>query len=180
MLIGRFIPVYISLIILFGAAVMDVRTDRIANAWIAVGAASGVLLAIFFPADRGWTGFLAGMAVPFLIGWIPFRMGALGAGDVKLLMVLGCINGGEKVLYCIFFSFLLAAGFSIFRLSGLRQFRRSLINICQYFQSVFVGGRIDTYQGKYERGHTIHLSVAIFFGYIDWLGVHICKTIPLF
>ncbi|MCD8300663.1 MAG: A24 family peptidase [Clostridiales bacterium] len=173
----EFIPVYISVIILFVAAVFDLTTDRISNALMIVGIAAGVVVAIFPSIGSGWTGFLAGLAIPFLIGWIPFHMGALGAGDVKLLMVIGCINGGEQVLYCIFFSFLLAAGFSLVRLSVIGQFRRSLANIFRYFQNMFVGGGIDIYQGRYGKGHTIHFSVAIFFGYVLWLGVYVCRTI---
>ncbi len=175
--IASFIPIYVTLTILFVAAVFDLGTERIPNWWIAVGLASGVLSRVFSLTDFGWRGFLAGLAVAFFIGWIPFRMRGLGAGDVKIMMVMGCLNGGRVALCCIFISFLLAAGFSLGRLLSLGHFKQSLRNIFQYFQMTFVRGRIDTYPGRYDRGHTMHFSLMVFFGYVAWLGVSICRII---
>ncbi len=171
------IHIYISLIILFVAVVADICSGRIPNLWICAGlAAGGVLMALSW-LPFGWRGFLAGLFVPLLIGWIPFRMGALGAGDVKLLMVVGCLNGGKDVFYCIFLSFLFAAGISLGRLLSLRQFKSSLILCFRYFQEIIFQKRIKLYPGRWQKVHTIHFSIAIFGGYITWLGVSTCREI---
>ncbi len=180
MLIGWLIPIIISLVILSMSAVSDLGFDRIPNLWILIGLTAGVVCRIFSWSFFGWGSFFLGMLIPFVICWIPFRMGAMGAGDVKLLMVIGILNGGQNVFYCIFFSFLIAAGISLVKLLRPRQIKKSLTELFFYFQTIFTQGRIETYQGRYVKGHTIHFAVAILLGYALWEGVSICRIIRLF
>ncbi len=175
--IGSLIPVFTSLILLTAAAVSDLRSERIPNPWICIGLAAAALLRALSWTSFGWGGFFLGMLIPFLICWIPFRMGAIGAGDVKLLIALGALNGGSNVFYCIFFSFLFAAGISLGKLLSLRQFRASLIQLFQYFHGIFSQGKIELYEGRYAKGHTIHFAVSVFLGYLAWLGVNVCRTL---
>ncbi|MCC8029041.1 MAG: A24 family peptidase [Lachnospiraceae bacterium] len=172
--------VYISLIILFAAAAEDLHTDRIPNSLICTGLAAGFLLMILPRTAYGWPGCLAGLLIPLMICWIPFRMGAIGAGDVKLLMVIGCLNGGRDVFYCIFLSFLLAAGISLGRLLSLRQFKSSLMLCFQYFQRTLLQRKMELYPERHRKYHTIHFSVAVFFGYAAWWGVSTCRSMLLF
>ncbi len=166
------IPAVVSLILLFAAAVSDLRSWRVPNLWIVIGLAAGVLCRILAWSSFGWGSLLLGCLLPFLICWIPYRMGAMGAGDVKLLMALGTLNGGQHVLYCIFFSFLFAAGISLGRLLSLRQFRSSLIQLFQYFHTTLLQGKFGMYPGRSAEGHIIHFAVAILPGYVAWLGVN--------
>lgn len=177
--IGKFLHVYISLILLFAAVVMDLRTGRISNKWICAGLTAGTVLFLSPVSVLGPGAFFLGFLIPFLICWIPFRMRAIGAGDIKLFFVIGCLNGGEDVFYCIFFSFLLGAGFSLGRLLSLRQLRVSLMNCFQHFIDMLTQKRIQVYPGAGEKSHTIHFSGAIFLGYILWLGVKTCKIVFL-
>ncbi|MCD8149190.1 MAG: A24 family peptidase [Clostridiales bacterium] len=177
MRIGSCIVIYVSLFLLFVAVVSDLCSGKIPNWWICTGVAAAGVLTVWPGLSPGWPDFLSGLVIPLLIGWIPFRMGALGAGDVKLLMVIGCLNGGREIFYCIFLSFLLAAGISLGRLLSLRQFKDSLISCIRYFQSVFLQRRIELYPGRGQKGHTIHFSMAIFGGYVMWLGVSTCRFI---
>jgi len=177
MRIGSWIVIYVSLLVLFVAVVSDLCSGKIPNRWICVGFAAAGVLMVWPGLSFGWTGFLSGLAIPLLIGWIPFRMGALGAGDVKLMMVIGCLNGGREIIYCIFLSFLLAAGISLGRLLSLRQFKNSLISCIRYFQGIFLQRKIALYPERGQKGHTIHFSMAIFGGYVMWLGVNTCRFI---
>ncbi len=175
--IGAVIPIFMSLILLSVAAVSDLQFSRIPNQWILTGLAAGVLCRILSWTSFGWGGFSLGMLIPFLICWIPFRMGAMGAGDVKLLVALGALNGGQDIFWCIFFSFLFAAGISLGRLLSLRQFKASLAQLFFYFQSFFSTGKAGFYEGRYEKGHTIHFAVPVLLGYILWLGVNVCRVL---
>ncbi len=179
MRVGSFIPISISLSILCAALVSDLKRERIPNRLICAGMAAGVCCRILAWTPFGWGSFFLGLLLPFLICWIPFRMGAVGAGDVKLLVVLGAFCGGQDIFFCIFFSFLFAAGISLGRLLSLRQFRQSLIQLFQYFQNIFLRGKIEIYPGRYVKEHTIHFSAAIFLGYAVCLGVRICRIILL-
>lgn len=159
---------------------MDLYSDQIRNEWICVGIAAGGVLMLFPRSALGGGSFLSGILIPVLLGWIPFRMRAIGAGDVKLFIVIGCLNGGRDVFYCIFLSFLLAAGISLSRLLSLRQLKMSLMYCFQYFQRMIVQKKIEAYPGRMKKGHTIHFSTAILFGYAALLGVKVCKIVPLF
>lgn len=178
--IGGCINIYISLVMLIAAAVMDLRSHRIWNEWICLGLVSGTLLMFLPHSILSWGQYAAGLLLALLVGWIPFRMHGIGAGDVKLFLVIGCLNGGRDVFYCIFFSFLLAAGISLLRLLRLRQLKQSLTYCILYFQSIFVLKKIEAYPGRYQAGHTIHFSVMILGGYVIWLGVKGCSFMPWF
>ncbi len=169
----------LSLTLVTAAMVSDVRSERIPNSWICAGLAAALLCRLLSWTPFGWGWMCLGMLIPFLICWVPFRMGAMGAGDVKLLMVLGALNGGQQIFCCIFFSFLLAAGISLGRLLSLRRLKDSLFQLFLYFKNIFLCGRIEAYQGRHSDGHTIHFAVAVFFGYTAWLGVNVCRAILL-
>ncbi len=179
MRIGTLIPTGMSLVLLFAAVRSDLRSWQIPNLWIGIGLTAGVFCRILSWSSFGWSGFFLGVLLPFLICWIPYRMGALGAGDVKLLMALGALSGGQTILYILFFSFLFAAGISLCRLLNLRQLRSSLLQLICFFQTMFFEGKIETYPGRYVEGHTIRFSIAILFGYTTWLGVSICRMLLL-
>ncbi len=175
--IGSLIPMSVSLVLSSIAMGTDLKSGRIPNGWIAVGLAAGITCKFLSFSKFGWGGFLLGMLIPLLLCWIPFRMGAMGAGDVKLFLVLGALNGGQSILYCIFFSFLFAAVLSLGKLLRLRTLRASLAQLFHYFKNIFLSGEFSVYPGSCAKGHTIHFAVAIFFGYVVWMGVCICNML---
>lgn len=81
------------------ACVIDIRERRIPN-WLTVGATvGGVVYQVmtngpsgFMTAGAGW---IAGVAIFFL----PFALGGLGAGDVKLVAALGTWLGGMETVW---------------------------------------------------------------------------------
>lgn len=78
--------------VLVAAAVWDVRSRRIPNALILTGLA--LALALRVPA--GWDPVVAGVTgagVAFLLTFPLYALGAMGAGDAKLLMVVGAFLG---------------------------------------------------------------------------------------
>jgi prepilin peptidase CpaA len=81
------------------ACVCDVRTRRIPQLLTLGGAVAGVA---FHVATAGWTAgvaSLSGWAVGLLILMLPFALGGLGAGDVKLLGALGAWVGAANVVW---------------------------------------------------------------------------------
>jgi prepilin peptidase CpaA len=81
------------------ACALDLRWRRIPN-WLTVGAA---LMGIAYHAVAGgWGGIQtasAGWAVGLAIFFIPFALGGLGAGDVKLVAALGAWLGPADVVW---------------------------------------------------------------------------------
>jgi prepilin peptidase CpaA len=89
----------VSLGLAMAACVWDVRTRRIPQLLTLGGAVAGVA---FHIAISGWpagVASLSGWAVGLLLFLIPFALGGLGAGDVKLLGALGAWLGAGQVIW---------------------------------------------------------------------------------
>lgn len=166
--------------VLLIAVCMDFTYYRIWNVLIFAGISAGIALRIPSLSMQGIADLLAGILLPVIICWIPFRMHALGAGDVKLFSVIGCLNGGRDAIYCICFSFLLAAGISLGKLLSHRQLISGLLNCFQYFQEIVTKGKMIPYPGKDVPDHRFHFSISILFGYLILLGVKVCQITLLF
>lgn len=87
-------------ILLTLAAVCDIRTHRIPNPLVLVGLVLGL-------AGHGWRGggpglllSLEGIAVAGL-ALLPYALGGLGAGDVKLFAVVGALMGPAFLLWTL-------------------------------------------------------------------------------
>lgn len=111
----------LTLLILIPAAWQDVKEGRVENRLIAAGMASGIVLQILMKFPSGVLDFAAGAAVPVLTGWVLFRMRAVGAGDIKLFSVIGCVNGFQMMLDCLFWALCLAAVAAAVRLLHQRR-----------------------------------------------------------
>lgn len=75
------------------AAVDDVQSRRIPNLLTLPGLVLGLLLGAL---EAGWMGFwqsLLGAATGLGLLFLPFALGGLGAGDVKLLAMVGAFGG---------------------------------------------------------------------------------------
>ncbi len=172
------LQISVTAVLLLCAAAMDAASGKIKNKLLLSGLLVGILLWIPGIRENGCKDFLMGLLLPVCICWIPFRMHGLGAGDVKLFCVVGCLNGGRVAIYCICISFLLAAGFSFGRLLNQRQFYVSMRNCIQYFQMIARNREIMPYPERNCPGHRFHFSMAILLGYIVILGVKVCRIIP--
>lgn len=79
------------------AALLDIKYRKIPN-WLTFPAMlTGVVINLLLDFDS-WRLSLLGLLVGFLILLIPFLLGGIGAGDVKLLMALGAFLGAKKVI----------------------------------------------------------------------------------
>jgi len=92
----------VAVIVAISAAVTDVRERRIPNKLTYNAAILGVLLqAILF----GWKGLLSGALGGVIFGGVFllfFIVHAMGAGDVKLAMALGCVVGASASVKLMF------------------------------------------------------------------------------
>jgi prepilin peptidase CpaA len=95
-------------VLLFAAVLSDVRMRRIPNKLVLSGIALGVMLHLFLPAEGGFPGSsdivlgfykaLLGLASGFAV-FLPFYLlRAMGAGDVKLMAMVGVFIGAANVL----------------------------------------------------------------------------------
>jgi prepilin peptidase CpaA len=88
---------------LTAAMVMDLRTRRIPNRLTLAGVAAGLALRALGGADPLVAGSLA-VALALAIGLPLFALGAMGAGDVKLLAAVGAFMGPAGFLTALLVS----------------------------------------------------------------------------
>jgi prepilin peptidase CpaA len=89
----------ISLVLAAIACACDLRTHRIPRVLTLGGALAGVA---FHVASGGWPGAtasVAGWVVGIAILFVPFALGGLGGGDVKLLGALGAWLGPMNAIW---------------------------------------------------------------------------------
>ncbi|MFB9330695.1 prepilin peptidase [Paenibacillus aurantiacus] len=88
----------ILLLVLALCVVTDLRSRKIYNKVIAPAL---LLAAVLHIATAGWGGLLhmlVGLGVGLAILLIPYLLGGMGAGDVKLLALVGALKGAVFVL----------------------------------------------------------------------------------
>ncbi len=133
-----FVPYAAALAACGVAIVTDVRTRKIPNAIpIALG-----IFAIAWAAFGGWQSLLSAVAagaVVLLLGLIPFSLGLIGGGDVKLLAASAVLFGLPEVVRLVLFTalaggvlallFALLAGETKGVFAGVRRFARPWLNV---------------------------------------------------
>ncbi|MDZ5783472.1 A24 family peptidase [Marinococcus luteus] len=100
---------WILIAVLLICAITDIKERKIYNKVLF----PAMLLAfIFHGAVSGWEGLFhsfLGFLIGFALLFIPYAMGGMGAGDVKLLALVGALKGGTFVLQSFIFIALLGA-----------------------------------------------------------------------
>lgn len=121
-------------ILLTCACIYDYRDKRIPN-WIIF-----CLLITVFGISTNWVNTLIQILSVIAILYFFFKLGALGAGDVKLLGVCAGMFPAEKILFFLFISLFIAAIFSLIRLVREQNMRERLLYLYEYLVSVMRSG----------------------------------------
>ena len=91
------------------AALMDIQRAKVDNGWLLFCVLVSLFTRIWKMDVSSLETWICGLLVPILILGILFIFRMLGAGDIKLLSVIGSMIGPTKILNCIFYSFLIGA-----------------------------------------------------------------------
>jgi prepilin peptidase CpaA len=94
---GLNVSYVIALAVALAACITDLRTRRIPNALTFGAAAAGLVFHAAWGSGPGFS--VAGWAVGVAVFFVPFVLGGLGGGDVKLLGALGAWLGPKLVLW---------------------------------------------------------------------------------
>lgn len=100
-------------LILFIAVTIDLRTQRIPN-FLTFPAAA--LTLIYYSIINGLNGFLfsaIGLLAGISLFIIPYLLGGMGAGDAKLMGVVGVVLGAKGVFYAFLFSAIVGGIYAI-------------------------------------------------------------------
>jgi prepilin peptidase CpaA len=89
----------VALAIAACACVTDIRSRRIPNLLTFGGALAGVLFHVMTDSTHGLLISTTGWVVGLIVYLLPFLLGGLGAGDVKLVAALGAWLGPQAVAW---------------------------------------------------------------------------------
>lgn len=185
------------------AAMTDIRKGRVSNCLVCAGLA-GALAAraaavccmwLAGSGDPGCSGgiagrvfqelvsFTGGVLLPLLFPGILFVTGMMGAGDIKLLSLIGAFLGGRAVLKTVILSFCFGAVQSAFLLVKRRNARQRLRIPGLYLKECMRQGRVLPYFGSgsgkrrgqgdadnEDAGGRMHFTVSILAAVI-WNGI---------
>lgn len=150
------------------AIFMDWRHYRIPNHCIIVGVAAGLISTYMSYSISGLMKTLAAAVVIFLAFYPFYLMGALGAGDVKLFMMVGCYYcqmGTDGLVHYLLVTMIIAAVVSAVKMIAYTESRERLFYLMRYLRKVAVTGAIDTYQiDRAQKRCVVRLSIPAFLG----------------
>ncbi len=123
------------------AGALDLRFRKVPN-WLTFAMAiTGIL---FQAVDRGISGFqesLLGLALGILLLYIPFALGGMGGGDVKLLGATGALVGPAILLKVFLASAIFGGIFSVFEIIRKKSWGRTFQSLKNRILHLFLTGR---------------------------------------
>ena len=148
--------------------------DRIPNGFVLLGTAIGI--AASFLSGRGLLDTLASMFIAFLLMYPLFMIGALGAGDVKLLILVGSFCTAGEFMVILAGAFVIGAGFSIVKLVEEKNGGERFWYFFSYLADVLRAGHWKIYgENQKQDYHTycknkIHFAVPILLSTVCRIG----------
>ncbi|MEH7245304.1 A24 family peptidase [Neobacillus niacini] len=154
---------FIFLIVLFVCVVTDIKSRKILNLVTIPAIVMGFTYYIYM---NGLEGFLysgKGFIVGFSLLLIPFMMGGIGAGDVKLLAAVGAIKGTYFVFYCFIFAAIIGGIIAFFIMLRRRELKSFFIRL--FYSLLFIKANEGTLNlDKTDLAPTIPYGVPIAIG----------------
>jgi len=159
-------------LLLAAACGYDYRKHRIPNYLVVLTA---VLGAGWRLQDGGFPGLLGymGQALLMMSMLYPFfKIGTIGAGDVKLLGVTAGYLPFKKILFFLFFSLLIAAIISLIKMWKKNYFKERVLYLLRYLSNVWKTGKWQLYLEEEENKSTVSICLAgpILFSVLLYLG----------
>lgn len=153
------------------AVIYDVRTYRIPNRLLLAGLITVEAATLI---TEGFTQFgisVLGILLPVFLLFLFYQLRILGAGDIKLLAVIG--GGiGLSVWKVVLYSFIAGGILALIQMV----YHHSLVSrmqwFWQYIQRYFYSGQIVPYSSGFEKGerrNVLHFSIPILIGYACWV-----------
>ncbi len=160
-------PLFLSLVIALGgiAALTDFRTGKIYN-WLTFPfIVGGLLYQTYLSGLTGMTDALAGCLLGLGLGFIPFWMNWLGAGDVKLMMALGSLGGGRFIQEVLILSLFLGSFMGLIQLTWRGKLVGFLKRLQSFLRSRLISG-LEPEEIRLDRTTTLPFAIPLGIGAI--------------
>lgn len=157
-------PVSRTLLLLTSAAVVtDLLYGRIPNLLAAAGFIAGFILRFLHPSLGAAPSSALGALIPLAGGFLLWRSGMIGAGDVKLLGAAGSLAGFPDILGIVTASVFCGACISAALMLTCTGVKERLFYFASYVKRTALGGSTSGYRsGGAERPEHFHFAVPVF------------------
>lgn len=155
---------------------MDFLYDRIYNGWILFGILIGLSFRFLEYQWHGLYGAAVSMLLSFVLLYPVYKINGLGAGDVKLFLMLGSFVPAEALLRMMIASFMIGAVFSIGKLISEENFKERMQYLFAYLADVFYRRQWRLYgeelRWNYQMytSNKIHFALPVFISAALWMG----------
>lgn len=162
---------------LLAAVFSDVATRKIPNRLILVGIVTGLLAQAFLPGGDGFLSALKGLLFGFGLFLPLYLLRVMGAGDVKLMAMVGCFTGSPAIFGVVLCALLAGGVLSLMFSMKMKASRRMLANVkfIIFMKSIkAAGGGLASSDDMTASVGTLPYAMAIAIGtagYLVWQGV---------
>ena len=152
------------------AALMDIQRAKVDNGWLLFCVLVSLFTRIWKMDVSSLGTWICGLLVPILILGILFIFRMLGAGDIKLLSVIGSMIGPTKILNCISYSFLIGAVISAALMISSGIVCQRILYLLHYISAYFKTGKREPYYKSGMPLENFHFTGPIFFSALLYAG----------
>ena len=146
------------------AVVWDFYKGKIPNLLIAAGLMAGIINLICYHDLRTILIHIPGMIFPIILLFPLYKIGTLGAGDIKLFSLLGVYFSFMETLFCMFGAYVIGAVIALGTLLWRKNFKERIMYLIYYMKDYFSMGYFRYYylDKHQEEKSQIHFSLPIF------------------
>ncbi|WBW95960.1 A24 family peptidase [Oceanirhabdus sp. W0125-5] len=158
--------IILSILLIF-SVIKDISKRTIPNKLLAPFIIIGIAFSSFENGIRGGFDSLGAVMIVFLFFLIPFALGWIGGGDVKLLMTVGTFIGSRMVITCIIYTIIVGALYGVVMIIKGKRIKNLIEHYKIYFLKVFLMNSFKemTYEMENpeedERGIPYSIPIAI-------------------
>jgi prepilin peptidase CpaA len=143
------------------ACVTDLRVRRIPNVLTFGAAGAALIFHAVAPTGHGLVSALAGWLVGAAVLFLPFALGGLGAGDVKLLAALGAWLGPLSALWLGLYAGMAGGVLAVIVAAFHGYLKQAIANVWLLLQHWTVMGLRPLYPISLEGSHGPRLAYAL-------------------
>ena len=152
------------------AVFMDFLMEKVKTELILTGLAAAIVCRLLEEGVYGGISFGAGVMIPILLLFPLFYFRMIGAGDIKLLSVLGGISGIRGSLMIMGSSLALGAVLSLAFLISCGSLQERISYFISYTKDTVLTGEKKPYLKKGKNPENVHFTVPVFLGTMMYLG----------
>ncbi|MFZ5353632.1 MAG: A24 family peptidase [Bacillota bacterium] len=144
----------------------DLLYRKIPNKITVSAAVTGLAVNLVANSITGLFDSILAILLGFVLMLIPFLIGGIGGGDVKLIIAIGAISGMRFTFYTIIFTAMAGAAIALFIIICQKTFLKSITNVWKYLISTIllrdlVPIDVDEKQSSFPYGLAIAAGVVI-------------------